>query len=174
MNVQTRTLAWIDAFIIGQGICPFARKERLAEAIQLVTITYQNTELLCKIMRDHYASLQASSSITTSIVVIEKGLEDFWDYLNVLESLNIDLRKSGFEGIFQLASFHPNYLFAGVPDNDLSHFSNRSPYPMFHIIDEVLLEHTLQNFAHPERIPERNIEHCRALGAAYFANLLKV
>src|SRR5690606_24099253 len=75
------------------------------------------------------------------------------------------LARSGFEGIVQLASFHPRYRFAGEAPDAASHYSNRAPYPVIHLLREDMLSRALQDFPDPERIPERNIATLHAIGA---------
>jgi hypothetical protein len=72
--------------------------------------------------------------------------------------------EAGLTGVIQLASFHPDYRFAGARADDPANFTNRSPYPMFHLIREDRLEAALASYRHPERIPERNVRRLRALG----------
>ncbi len=78
----------------------------------------------------------------------------------------------GYEGVLQLATFHPHYIFAGEDDDDMSHYSNRSPYPMLHIIREADIEQALATIEYPERIPERNQRHLRRLGREGLLNVM--
>jgi hypothetical protein len=82
------------------------------------------------------------------------------------------MHKQGYEGIYQLASFHPQYLFADSDENDPSNYTNRSPYPMLHILREASLEKVLESYPNPENIPERNIELTRSLGLETMQKLL--
>lgn len=112
-----------------------------------------------------------SELLPTALFVIEQGLESFDDYWQWFEISNHALSRSSMsgqnlEGIFQFASFHPRYLFAGEAEEDDSHFSNRSPFPMVHVLREADVEAALNTIAHPERIPERNQKHMRRLGRA--------
>jgi len=90
--------------------------------------------------------------------------ENFDDYLDFLEISNQLLIDQGYEGVFQLASFHPDYCFADTSPDDPANYTNRSPWPMLHIIREASLEQVLQNYPNPEDIPQRNIDYCRQLG----------
>ena len=97
-------------------------------------------------------------------MIVSHALTDFDDYLDMLEVLDDALIKAELEGVLQLASFHPDYLFADAPDNDPANYSNRSPFPTFHLIREDSLQDALENYDQPELIPENNQKKLRALG----------
>lgn len=87
--------------------------------------------------------------------------DEYWNWFLVCDSLLVQL---GHEGVLQLATFHPHYEFEGEDSDDLSHYTNRSPYPMLHIIREDDIEQALASVRFPDRIPERNRQHMRRLG----------
>jgi len=82
------------------------------------------------------------------------------------------LKEQGYEGIYQLASFHPEYRFEGVELNDPANYTNRSPYPMIHILREASVEQALEKYPNPEKIPERNIQLIQGLGFGVMKELL--
>ena len=100
----------------------------------------------------------------TALLVVTEGLAGFSEYLDLLALAEQAVSEAGLSGVIQLASFHPDYCFAGAPADDPANFTNRSPYPMFHLIREDALEAALASYRHPERIPERNVQRLRALG----------
>ncbi|WP_372743462.1 DUF1415 family protein, partial [Neptunomonas sp.] len=102
--------------------------------------------------------------IATTLLIMPRAVADLYDYLDLLAHFERLLAKTGLSGIFQLASFHPAYLFAGVDADDLSHWTNRSPFPMVHIIREGQMSRVLMHYENPEEIPERNIKLLRELG----------
>ena len=89
-----------------------------------------------------------------------------------MERANRQLGKSGYEGVYQLASFHPSYLFADAGDDDPGNYTNRSPYPMLHILREASVEAALATYPNPENIPNRNIQLTQTLGLAVMQDLL--
>ena len=99
--------------------------------------------------------------VETVIVIYPTGLESFFDYLDFLETANELLIEEGYEGTYQLASFHPDYCFDEVKQDDPSNYTNRSPYPILHILREASLERVLQSYKEPESIPENNINLAR-------------
>lgn len=113
-----------------------------------------------------------NDNIETSLLIFPESLKDFDDYLDFLEIANALMHKQGYEGIYQLASFHPHYYFEGADENDAANYTNRSPYPMLHILREASLERALLNYPDPENIPGRNIKLTRELGLDVMQKLL--
>ena len=97
--------------------------------------------------------------------MLRPGLEDFDDYLDFLAVAEALLVEQGYEGTYQLASFHPDYCFDGAEQDDPANFTNRSPWPMLHLLREAGLEQALAHYPEPEAIPERNIERMGQLGS---------
>ncbi len=168
-----QTLQWLDKVIIGENFCPFARKERLEERIRVVETHEKEQALLMQDLLDEMLLLENDSSVETTLLVLTEGVKDFFDYLDLVELANRLVRQQQYEGVFQLATFHPDYLFADAPADATSHYTNRSPYPMLHIIREESLEKALERFPNPENIPSRNIEHAEKLGKAFFQEILR-
>jgi hypothetical protein len=108
----------------------------------------------------------------TSLFVLSAGLNDFGDFLDLLESAQDDLEEAGLIEQLQLASFHPDYRFADVPMDDPANYTNRSPRPMFHLIRQDSLSAALAGYPDPEQIPVRNIARLRELGATGIRSLL--
>lgn len=104
------------------------------------------------------------AALPTALFVVPAAFHDFddyWTWFLICDNLLVQL---GYEGLLQLASFHPQYLFEGEDEDDMSHFTNRSPYPMLHIIREADIEQALAGVERPEKIPERNRRHMQRLG----------
>ena len=110
--------------------------------------------------------LQSSTEqdVATTLVVFPRALQPFEDYLQFVDEAQDLLVESGLDGIVQLASFHPQYRFAGEAPGAASHFSNRAPYPLIHLLRESMVSRALEDFADPDQIPNRNIEALSAIG----------
>ncbi len=106
--------------------------------------------------------LDADPAIATTLLIAPAGMDDFDDYLDWLELAERLFDDLGYRGVYQLASFHPDYSFDGVEVTDPANATNRSPYPMLHILREAELERALASHADPEAIPERNMALLRA------------
>jgi hypothetical protein len=168
------TLAWLDKVIIKEQFCPFAKPVRDNNQIHLSVQQQTDVSTLLRQVVTECDNLLRHDKIETSILIYTQALMAFDEYLDFLEMANELIATAGFEGILQLASFHPEYLFDGAPANCPSHYTNRSPYPMLHILREDSISEALENFAQPESIPIRNIAHAKRLGKAFFEQYLKL
>jgi len=167
-----RTKTWLSTVIIELGLCPFAKREFEAGRIHYDVIETGDLQAQLEHIIMECAALDRDAARETSLLIFPNGLSDFHDYLDLLALANSLIAKQGYEGIYQLASFHPEYLFAGVAADDPSHYTNRSPYPTVHILRESSVENALSTYSEPEKIPERNIKLTRNLGLAAMRALL--
>jgi uncharacterized protein len=165
--VITQTKKWIIDVVVGCNFCPFAGRE-----IKRNTIHYQveNSAKEKEILKSFLVEckrLDENKNIETSLLIITNFVERFDDYLDMVFRAERLLKKNGYEGIYQVASFHPLYCFAGSDQDDAANFTNRSPYPMLHLLREESIEAALLHYPHPEKIPENNIKFTREKGYAY-------
>lgn len=167
------TRYWLQNSVIAFNFCPFAKPVFKADAIDYRVIDTQQTELQLKTVADELQRLELQPEIETSLLIFAQGLNDFHHYLDWLELANQLLIDLGYEGHFQLASFHPDYCFAEVKSDDASNYTNRSPYPILHIIREESIEKALKHYPNPELIPENNIKVAKEQGVEVFKTLLK-
>jgi len=118
--------------------------------------------------------LDENEDIETTFIILPNNFGDFTTYLNLVDIAEKLMEKEDYEGVYQLASFHPQYCFAGEHINDAANYTNRSPYPMLHILREESITTALENFPAPYSIPERNIAFARGKGLAYMQGLLSI
>lgn len=163
---------WINATIIEFNFCPFAKREFDNNRIHYEVVDEQSPEEQLHALVNEWQRLDQHSEIETTIVVFPIGLESFFDYLDRIDIANELLASEGYEGIYQLASFHPDYCFADVHQDDPSNFTNRSPYPLIHILREASLEKVLEKYPSPEKIPEDNVKLTREKGVEFFQQRL--
>jgi hypothetical protein len=158
-EVESETRKWLEQVVIGLNLCPFARRPYEDDRIRIVTEGSESyDEILGRMLAElRYIDTASDSVVETSIVIAPKALSSFQDYLSCLADINEMLVEEGYEGVFQIASFHPNYQFEGTEPEEASNLTNRSPYPIFHIIREASLSAALESIKNPELIPERNI-----------------
>ena len=171
--VIQQTRAWVRDFIVAHNICPFARKELQRGGIHYQVSQEHKVGAVLSGLIEMCQRLDEDDSTGTLLFILPVSFHNFIDYLDLLDMANDLLCKQGYEGVYQLASFHPDYCFEGVDSDDAGNYTNRSPYPMLHIIREAELEKALEKYPHPESIPERNIAYCRKLGNAALANILQ-
>ncbi|MEP1552769.1 DUF1415 domain-containing protein, partial [Paraglaciecola sp.] len=102
------------------------------------------------------------------------GFSDFDKYLDLVDGANEFIERGGYGGLYQIATFHPDYCFDGEKSNDAANYTNRSPYPILHLLREASLEQVLKNYPNPENIPDNNITKARELGVNYFKKQLQI
>ncbi|NOR68587.1 MAG: DUF1415 family protein [Methylomarinum sp.] len=162
--VVRQTETWLTSFIIKHNICPFARREHERGSIRYSVVESTSTEQCLEAFFAECQRLDRQSEIETTLIIYPNNFnlfEDYLDFLSLAESLLIE---QDYEGTYQLASFHPLYCFEGENTMDPANYTNRSPYPMLHLIREASLEQALKSYPNPEQIPERNIELTRKMG----------
>jgi hypothetical protein len=171
-QIKQQTQAWLKNVIIHYNICPFAR-----EVVEKNTVHYcvdgaWAIEENLQTLMDEAQRLDRDSGIETTLLIYAANFTEFYDFLDYLELANDLLAAQGYEGVYQLASFHPEYCFEGADETDAANYTNRSPYPMLHLIRETSIEKALKFFPHPENIPQHNIKLLRELGLAKMQALL--
>lgn len=164
MKAAELTREWVRCLVIGESLCPFAAP--VFDNLMIQVHESQDESLATSELMNLLAQVHDSDDeqLPTALFVTPNLFQDFDGYLNWVHICERLLTQLGYEGELQLASFHPQYLFAGEDPESCSHFSNRSPFPMMHIIREAHIEEALKSIQHPERIPERNHNHLIRLG----------
>jgi uncharacterized protein len=157
---------WLDEFVVGLNLCPFARPLLGAPNLRIAICAASDNAAIRTVFLQELDLLQGSTEqeIATTLLAFPHALQNFADYLWFLDDAQELLLEAGLEGVVQLASFHPQYRFAGEAPDAASHYSNRAPYPLIHLLREDMLTRALGEFANPERIPDRNIETLTAIG----------
>lgn len=163
---------WLETVIIEHTFCPFAKREFETGRIHYAVIEQMDLERQLTRIISECVALDNAPNRETSLLIFPTSLLDFEDYLDALTLANALLEAQNYSGIYQLASFHPDYVFEGVPADDPSHYTNRSPYPLIHILREASVERVLKTYPNPENIPKRNIKKTRALGLGFMKTLL--
>ncbi|MGQ7247906.1 DUF1415 domain-containing protein [Halomonas sp. V046] len=166
------TRDWVGSFVVALDVCPFAGRELARDSIRFVAIDARRLEDALLRLIEECRHLDETPEVETTLLVIERGLADFDDYLDSLALAEALLADQGYEGVYQLASFHPDYVFEDAADDDPANFTNRSPWPMWHLLREASVERALEHHDDPEGIPERNIELMRELSRETLAERL--
>jgi hypothetical protein len=167
MNDEERHIRrWLEEFVVGLNLCPFARPLLAAPNLRIAVSGETDVRALHRVFLQELDLLQgcAESDIATTLLAFPRALDDFNDYLHFLDDAQALLSQSGLEGLVQLASFHPEYRFAGEAPEAASHYSNRAPYPIIHLLREDMMTRVLEDFPEPQRIPDRNIATLNAIG----------
>lgn len=160
----TQTRSWIRDVVIGLQFCPFAAKPFQEEKVRYVVLRPSPLQSVMESVIQEAYFLDEHTDTETTLIILPEGQSDFMDYLDVLDLCEQLLIEQGYEGVYQIASFHPAYQFADTDLDDPANYTNRSPYPMLHLIREDSITKVLENYPDPENIPERNREVARAKG----------
>ncbi len=172
-HVIDATLNWVDDIVIKHNFCPFARYVRTPNKIRCVVITGDAGEVIQSLYDELRHLEENDSTATTLIALTHPAIADFDEYLDVLAISDSMLHDWGFSGTYQLASFHPDYVFEGSDINDAENYTNRSPYPLLHLIREADITRYMKNEEDAEKIFSHNIEKAQVLGCPYFQNALE-
>lgn len=157
---------WLTDFVVGLQLCPFAAAPLHAGRVRYTVCAQTHARGIYRAFLEELDTFlhMSAEQAETSLFILSRGLVDFEDYLDMLATLEDAVVEAGLEGVVQIASFHPDYRFEGSDPDDPANFTNRSPYPIFHLIREAGLEEALAKFPDPESIPERNMARMRELG----------
>ena len=171
-EIIARTKKWITDVVIGCNFCPFAAKP-VKEGTVFFRVEHSAVPAVCvQTLLEEFQRLNTHPAIETTLLVLPGGFSTFSSYLSLVQRANQALAKKKYTGVFQLASFHPEYLFGNSTNDDAANYTNRSPYPMLHLLREASLAQALKHYPNPEAIPERNIRFAREKGLAYMKMLL--
>jgi hypothetical protein len=166
-----QTKKWIVDVVIACNFCPFAAREIKRNSVHYEVVPETNLKKCLQLFIQECQRLDDQPGIETSLLIFSKGFISFDEYLVLLHEAERLLKRKGYEGVYQLASFHPHYRFAEASANDAANFTNRSPYPMLHLLREESIEKALEHYPDPEQIPEKNIQFARDKGPVYMKML---
>ncbi|APP04752.1 DUF1415 domain-containing protein [Vibrio harveyi] len=156
---------WLNDVVIGLNLCPFAAKPQRNKQIKIFVSKASQEEALLEDILLQLIELSNTEpeKLETTLVVVPNMLQDFWDYNFFIDWVEGLIKQQDWEGIFQVATFHPDYCFGGAEPEDDENLTNRSPYPVFHLIREESMEKVLKHYPDPDSIPDTNIARVSAL-----------
>ncbi len=166
-KIIEQTTNWIKSVVIDCNFCPFAAKALLKKSIRYIIKSNVTIDESLNSLKNELDYLETDSEIETSFIIFENDFQDFDDYLDLVKKAEGLLTKEGYEGIYQIASFHPDYCFSDSDEDDAANYTNRSIYPMLHILREESLTKALSLYPNPELIPQHNIDFARQKGLQY-------
>jgi hypothetical protein len=165
-SVIAATQDWLVKAVIGLNLCPFARAVyaggRIRYAVSRATAPQALLEVLAQELQRLVATDEAETE--TTLLIHPDVLGDFGDYVEFLEIADELVAEFGYEGVLQVASFHPQYQFEGTAADDIGNFTNRSPYPTLHLLRESSVGRAVAVHPDTERIYRDNIETLRRIG----------
>jgi hypothetical protein len=169
--IIAQTVAWIKSVVIGCNFCPFASKVLLKNSIRYITLPGATIEKVLESLSAEVQILDKDVETETTLIILPDHFEDFKTYLDLVDIAEEFLYNLGYEGIYQLASFHPQYLFAESYEEDPANYTNRSVYPMLHLLREASITDALEHFPDAGSIPQRNIEFANRKGLLFMQGL---
>ena len=161
------TRLWLEHAVIGLNLCPFAKAVQAKGQVRFVLSEATTPEALLAELGEELLHLRdtPAAEVDTTLVVHPQVLGDFLDYNDFLEQADALVVELELEGVLQVASFHPQYQFAGTLPDDIENCTNRSPYPTLHLLREDSVTRAVAAFPDPDAIVERNVGTLRGLGA---------
>lgn len=168
------TRRWLERAVIGLNLCPFAKAVYVKELVRFVLSDAATSEQLLQALGEELVLLRDAPAerIDTTLLVHPQALTDFLDYNDFLDQADALVEVLELDGVLQVASFHPDYRFAGTEADDMGNFTNRSPYPTLHLLREDSVARAVDAFPDPDAIVERNIATLERLGAEDWRRLL--
>ncbi len=163
---------WVEQVVIGLNLCPFAKAELLDNRIRFAVSQATSEQQLLADLQTELQRLDRETGVETTLLIHPSVLTDFDGYNQFLDLADGLLRSLQREGIYQIASFHPDYQFAGTEPDDAENYTNRAPYPLLHLLREASLEQAIDNYPGVEQIPQRNIDLLESMGREKMQALL--
>ncbi|WP_294226639.1 DUF1415 domain-containing protein [uncultured Shimia sp.] len=165
-DVVKNTRRWLDQMVVGLNLCPFSSSVIARDQVYYAICDATTDAELKQFFVNELQRLLGTNEndVATSLLMFTQGLEEFGDYLTLLDWFQHLLEQAELTEHVQLASFHPQYQFEGVAAEDLSHFTNRSPYPTIHLLRQDQMTKALAHVSDPEKIYIDNIKTLNKLG----------
>lgn len=165
-QIEADTRAWLEKAVIGLNLCPFAKSVHVNNRLRYVVSSATTPEELLKELAKELLLLRRSDpdEIETTLVIHPQVLQDFLDFNDFIGAADALVEDLELDGELQIASFHPQYQFDGTAPDDISNYSNRSPYPTLHILRESSIERAVDTMADTDAIYEANMATLEKLG----------
>lgn len=173
--VIAATRDWLEKAVIGLGLCPFAKAVHARGQIRYVASAAQSPQALVEDLMAELRALDAAdpAAVDTTLLIHPGVLADFEDYNDFLDIADALLDELELNGVIQIASFHPQYRFEGTTRDAIENYTNRSPYPMLHLLREDSVEKAVTTYPDVADIPEKNIATMNKLGLDGWLALMK-
>jgi hypothetical protein len=160
------TRRWVERAVIGLNLCPFAKAVQVKGQVHYAATAAEDAQ---GVLEDFGRELDALLALParerdTTLLVVPRGMEDFLTFNDVVARAERIVRKRGLEGVVQVASFHPRFVFAGTGEDDVTNYTNRAPWPTLHLLREDSMDRAVAAFPEAARIYETNMETLRGLG----------
>lgn len=165
-QVVANTRRWLERAVIGLNLCPFAKSVFVKKQVRYALTAASTADELLAELESELALLAETdpAALDTTLLIHPQAMTDFLDYHFFLGEVDALIRRLDYEGVFQVASLHPQYEFAGSEPDEIANYTNRSPYPTLHLLRESSIDRAVAAFPEAESIFERNIDTMARLG----------
>ena len=163
-TIIAQTTKWITDVVIACNFCPFAAKEMKKGTVSFSVLQQADKKMVLETAARSFQELITNGDVETILIIMPGRFPNFLVYLDIVDIVQSFLEDEGHEGIFQLASFHPAYLFAGTTESDASNYTNRSPYPVIQILREASISKAVKRFKDIQSIPDNNVAFAKEKG----------
>jgi hypothetical protein len=163
-RTESTVRRWLESVVIELNLCPFAKRELINDRVRFEETDAVNEVQLLQALEAELEHLVGNASIETTLLIHPRVLENFADYNQFLEMADGLLLQMELDGVFQIASFHPDYQFADTHPDDSENYTNRSPFPLLHLLREEGLARAIEHTPDVDQIPLRNIRKMNELG----------
>jgi uncharacterized protein len=170
------TVQWLERAVIGLNLCPFAKAVHVKQQIRYVVSEAKNIDELAEdlVTELNFLAEASAEKVDTTLLIHPHVLNDFLDYNDFLDVADAIVEELKLTGEIQVASFHPQYQFADTDVDDITNFTNRSPYPTLHLLREASVEKGVAAFPEAKDIFEKNMATMRGLGGKGWRKLFEV
>lgn len=174
VHIEQQVRRWLERAVIGLNLCPFAKAVYVKDQVRIVVSDASTERALLEELGEEMALLRdtPAEQIDTTLLVHPQVLGDFLDYNDFLDDADALLEAMELDGVLQVASFHPQYQFAGTEPDHAENLTNRAPFPILHLLREDSVDRAVAAYAEPDAIIERNIATVRELGTNGWNKLL--
>ncbi|TYL47957.1 DUF1415 domain-containing protein [Marinomonas sp. IMCC 4694] len=176
--VAAQTMKWVNEFIVALNVCPFAKREVEKDSVRCVVLRSKKIEVALEELMVEVQWLDEHPETETTLLIFPTLFKDFHRYLDFVDMAEEMMFEQECEGVYQLATFHPDYCFSGAESDEVSNYTNRSPYPMLHLLREASVDKAVEFYGDTTTIPEQNVDKMDALGRAkldaIFAHCMKI
>ena len=166
------TQHWVDKMVVGLNLCPFAKRSIDQNQLRYRVYTGDDIEAITQLLVDELERLANDNTIETTLLIHPNFATEFDAYLDYLAGVDDLIEALGYSGVFQVAGFHPDYQFEGVAAIDPANHTNRSPFPMMHLLREASVSWAVESHPDIDSVPERNVELLREMGVAKIKALI--
>ena len=173
-NVVAETQHWLNQAVIGLNLCPFAKAVQVKDQIRFAVSDATDAEGVLTDLQDELALLAETDpeKIDTTLLIIPDALDDFMDFNDFEDLSDRLLKRMRLVGELQVATFHPQFQFADTQPDDIENYTNRSPYPILHLLREDSIDRAVESFPDAAEIYEKNIDTMKRLGLEGWKKLM--